>query len=127
MEELVKDFLNQKRFVVFGSFRNKEKYAYRIFKQLTEKGYIVVPVNPGLTELEKVKCYPSVKNIPGEVDVANIVTPAKVTLRIVGECRQKGINRIWVQPGAESNEVIDFCNQNKMKIVYGLCVMLKAI
>lgn len=126
MDDLVSDFLSQKNFAVFGSFRNEQKYAYRIFKQLTKKGYKVFPVNPGLTEFEGVKCYRHVRDISEEVNVANIVTPPKVTLNIVGECKQQGINRIWVQPGAESIEVIDFCKRNGMEIIYGLCVMLKS-
>ena len=63
MENLVKDFLKQKSFAVIGSFRNETKYAYKIFKTLKEKGYIVFPVNPRGGEVEGVKCYPGIKDI----------------------------------------------------------------
>lgn len=127
MEQLVKDFLSQKSFAVAGSFRNQSKHAYRIFKTLREKGYQVYPVNPGMSEVEGVRCYSNVKDIPEAVDVMNIVTPAKITANIVRDCKERSISRVWIQPGAESKEVIEFCQNNKIEIIHGLCVMLEAI
>ncbi|MCP4651871.1 MAG: CoA-binding protein [Candidatus Omnitrophica bacterium] len=125
MENLVKDFLNQKSFAVAGSFRNETKVAYRIFKILREKGYEVFPVNPGVNEVEGVKCYPSISDIHSKVDAMNIVTSPKVTESIVKDCKKLDINRVWLQPGAESKEIIEFCKDNSIDVIYGLCVMLE--
>ncbi len=127
MQNLVKDFLKQKRFAIAGSFRNESKYAYRILKTLREKGYEVYPVNPRLKEVEGLACYPSVKDIPGSVDVIDIVTPPQVTEKIVEECKETGISRVWIQPGAESQTAIKFCKDNSIEVVYNLCLMLNAI
>ena len=127
MQDLVKDFLKQKRFAVVGSFRNESKYAYRILKTLKGKGYEVYPVNPRLKEVEGITCYASVKDIPVACDVADIVTPPRITKEIVRECKEKGIARVWLQPGAESQEVIKFCKENNIKVVYNLCVMMESL
>jgi predicted CoA-binding protein len=126
MENLVKDFLKQKSFAVIGSFRNESKYAFRILRKLKKKGYEVYPVNPGLEAVDGLKCYKSVKDIPFTVDVANIVTPPKATEQIVRECKEKGVYRVWLQPGAESEEAINFCRQNKVSVIHNLCVMIEA-
>ena len=126
-QDLVKDFLKQKRFAVAGSFRNESKYAYRILKTLKEKGYEVYPINPYLKEVEGLTCYPSVKDIHGSVDVVDIVTPPQVTEKIVAECKEKGISRVWIQPGAESQTAIKFCKDNSIEVVYNLCLMMNAI
>jgi len=123
----VKDFLKQKRFAVVGSFRNESKYAYKILKALKHEGYEVYPVNPRLKVVEGLSCYPSVKDIPVVCDVADIVTPPKITEKIIKECEEKGINRVWLQPGAESEEVIKYCNENDIKVIYNLCVMMEGI
>ena len=125
MQSLVEDFLKQKRFAVVGSFRHKHKYAYQILQTLKNRGYEVYPVNQRVKEVEGLTCYPSVKDIPITCDVADIVTPPLATVKIVKECKEKGINRIWLQPGAESQSVIEFCKQNNLKVVYNLCVMLE--
>lgn len=127
MENLVKSFLNQKNFAVAGSFRNETKYAYRIFKTLKEKGYKVFPVNPRGGEVEGIKCYPGIKDIPGDIDVVNIVTPPQATINVVKDCKSKGITKVWLQPGAESKEIIDYCEKNNIEVIYGLCVMLEVI
>lgn len=123
MENLVKDFLKQKRFAVVGSFRNETKYAYKIVKSLTKKGYEVFPVNPRMSEVEDRACYKSISDIPYSVDVVNIVTPPLITEGILKECLQKGIKRAWLQPGAESQAAIKFCHDNDMKVIYGICVI----
>ena len=127
MENLVKDFLNQKKFAVVGSFRNESKYAYRILKMLKNKGYEVYPVNPHLEKVEDLKCYPSVKDIPGKVDVVDVVMPPEVTEKIVRDCKENGITKIWLQPGAESEAIIKFCKENRIDVIYGLCVMIEGI
>jgi len=127
MDKLVKDFLSQRSFAVVGSFRNESKYAYRIFKTLKEKGYQVYPVNPGMNEVDGVRCYSNIKDIPTSVDVVNIVTPPAITANIVKQCKELNIHRAWIQPGAESKEVIDFCKNSDIKVVYDLCVMIEAI
>ncbi|MDD5109337.1 MAG: CoA-binding protein [Candidatus Omnitrophica bacterium] len=127
MENLVKDFLKQKRFAVVGSFRNEIKFAYKILVNLTEKGYEVFPVNPRLREVEGRVCYKTISDIPYSVDVANIVTPPLVTESILKECLQKGIRRAWLQPGAESQASIKFCHDNDIKVVHGICVMLESL
>jgi predicted CoA-binding protein len=123
MNDLVMDFLRQKSFAVIGSFRNKEKYAYRILVDLIGKGYEVFPVNPLLKEVEGKLCYRTISDIPHSVDVANIVTPPLVTESILKECLQKSIKRVWLQPGAESSAAIQFCHDNGIKVIHSMCVM----
>lgn len=127
MEKLISDFLAQKRFVVAGSFRNESKYAYKILKMLKNKGYEVYPVHPTIKEVEGQLCYSSVKDIPCVIDVVNLVTPPPVTERIVIECKERGIKKIWLQPGAENENTIKFCRENNMEVIYQVCVMMKAI
>jgi predicted CoA-binding protein len=113
----------QKRFAVVGATSNTEKNGYRIFKNLTRRGYEVYPVNPGLEELEGVKCYHSLADIPVRVDVVDFVVPPKVTEATLKECKRLGLDRIWLQPGSESEAALAFCRENKLRVVHDICVM----
>lgn len=124
MEDLIKEFMAKKKFAVIGATDNAEKYGNRIFKNLISRGYEVYPVNPNLKEIEGVKCYPSLSDIPVKVDVVDFVVPPKVTESILKECKKLGLDHIWLQPGSESDAAIAFCRDNKLKVVYGTCVML---
>ncbi len=124
MEKLIKEFMAKKKFAVVGATDNAEKYGNRIFKNLTGRGYEVYPVNPNLEEIEGVKCYPTLADIPVKVDVVDFVVPPKVTESILKECKKLGLDNIWLQPGSESDAAIAFCHENDFKVVHGTCVML---
>ena len=120
LQELVEEFIAQKRFAVVGATDNHDKYGYQIFENLRRRGYEVFPVNPRLNELEGNKCYPSIGDIPVEVDVVDFVVPPKVTEEILKECKKLGLNRIWLQPGSESETAIGYCHDNDMKVAHGV-------
>jgi len=66
MQELIKEFIAQKRFAVIGASNNTHKYGYKIFKYLKSRGYEVYPVNPRINTLEGTKCYATLTDIPGK-------------------------------------------------------------
>ncbi len=127
MQELIKDFLKQKKIAVAGSFRNETKFAYKIFKALRSKGYEVYPVNPGLDQVDGVKCYKSIKDIPFDIDAVNLVVPPKVSQEMIKDSLERSIKKIWLQPGAEDEAVLEFCQDNNIKPIHGLCIMLEAL
>ena len=124
MQDLIKEFMAQKRFAVVGATTDTKKYGNEIFRNLTSRGYEVYPVNPRLKELEGTKCYPSLSNIPVKVDVVDFVVPPPVTEEILKECKELELDRIWLQPGSESEAAVAFYDENNLKVVHGVCVML---
>ena len=124
MQDLIKEFMAQKRFAVVGATDNPEKYGNQIVKNLKSRGYEVYPVNPRLKEIEGIKCYPALADIPVKVDVVDFVVPPGVTESILKECLELGLDRMWLQPGSESEDAIAFCHENNLKVVHSVCVML---
>jgi len=124
MENLIKEFIAQKRFAVVGATTDTKKYGNEIFRNLTSRGYEVYPVNPRLKELEGTKCYPSLRDIPVKVDVVDFVVPPSVTEEILKECKELELDRIWLQPGSESEAAVAFCDENNLKVVHSVCVMV---
>jgi predicted CoA-binding protein len=124
MQDLIKEFMAQKRFAIVGATDNPEKYGHQIFENLKNRGYEVYPVNPRLKELEGTRCYPRLADIPVRVEVVDFVVPPEVTEEILKECKELGLSCIWLQPGSESEASITFCHENNLKVVHGVCVML---
>jgi len=124
IQKLIDEFMSQKRFAVVGATDNPQKYGNQIVKNLKSRGYEVYPVNPGLKEVEGLDCYPSLADIPSEVDVVDFVVPPGVTEKILSQCKELKLDRIWLQPGSESEAAISFCLNNNMKVVHSVCVML---
>lgn len=124
MQGLIKEFMAQKKFAVVGATENPQKYGNKIVKNLKSRGYEVYPINPKLKELEGSTCYPSLDEIPVKVDVVDFVVPPEATEEILKQCKELGLNHIWLQPGSESKTAIDFCHDNNMKVVHDVCVMV---
>jgi len=124
MQELIKDFMSQKKFAVVGTTDNPQKYGNKIVKNLKSRGYEVYPVSQKLKELEGLACYACLADIPVKVDVVDFVVPPQVTEEILKHCKELGLSRIWLQPGSESNAAISYCRENNLKVVHSLCVMM---
>ncbi len=121
----IKEFLKKENvFAVVGVSRNPEKYGHQVYKDLKEGGYTVYPVNPHVDEVLGDKCYPSLRDIPEKTDVVDTVVPPAVTEKIVEECRALGIDKVWMQPGSESEKAIEFCEKNGIQVVHDVCVMV---
>jgi predicted CoA-binding protein len=124
MQELIKEFMAQKKFAVVGATDNAEKYGNQVLHNLRDRGYEVYPVNPRLQAIEGIKCYASLSELPEKVDVVDFVVPPAATEAILKECLELELDRIWLQPGSESEAAIRFCEDNNLKVVHDVCVML---
>lgn len=125
-EELINEFLDKRNiFAVVGASRNPEKYGHQVYRDLKEAGYRVYPVNPYTETILGDQCYPSLEDLPVKPDVVNVVVPPKVTETILKTCKRLGIEKVWLQPGSESESVIMFCHDNGIKVVYLVCVMVE--
>ena len=91
---------------VIGASNDKSKFGNRAVRAFQQQGYAVVPINPHETEVEGLKTCASVLDVPGTIDMASIYLPPDVGEQIIGEIAQKGIAEVWLNPGAESDELI---------------------
>ncbi len=114
----------QREFAIIGATDNPEKYGHQVFLNLKNRGYEVYPVNPRLKTIEGMKCYATLSELPGKVDVVDVVVPPAATEAILKECLELGLDRIWLQPGSESETAIRFCQENNFKVVHDVCVMM---
>lgn len=125
-QDLIDKFLNKKNiFAIVGASKLKEKYGNKVYYDLKNAGYSVYPINPNADSIFGDKCYPNLRKLPVTPDVVNVVVPPKITERIVKECKELKIKKVWLQPGSESNKAIDFCRKNGIKILYNVCVMIE--
>ena len=124
MEELIREFVNQRVWALVGASSDRSKYGNQILRDLHQAGYILYPVNPKGGEIEGLRAYPTLADLPERPQVVDIVVPPKVTEEIVRQCAELGLDRVWMQPGAESEEAIAFCHRHDIKVVHHTCAMV---
>lgn len=121
--ELIRqDFL----YAVVGATTNREKYGYRVLKDLNGAGYNVVGVNPKYSEIDGIPCYPSLAAVPEKPDVAIFVIPPTSAKPVVEQTVKLGIEKIWFQPGAESEDLLRLTEElNLLTNDPGSCIMVE--
>ena len=91
---------------VVGASSNRRKFGNRALRAFRQQGYTVVPINPHETEVEGLKAYASVLDVPGTIDMASLYVPPDIGEQVIAEIARKGIAEVWLNPGAESDALI---------------------
>ena len=95
-----------KTVAVVGASSHPHKFGNQAVRGFLRQGYTVVPINRRDTEIEGLKTYRSVLDVPGKIDMVTIYVPPAEGLDVLVEVAAKGIPEVWINPGAESPEVI---------------------
>jgi len=109
---------------VVGATDNPAKYGHVIYRDLKRKGFTVYPVNPQRSLVDGDPAFPRVGDISEKPTIINFVVPPSKTLAVLRQCLELNLMNIWVQPGAESPEVIAFLQQNGFNYLANACVMV---
>ena len=124
--ESIRAFLNQKNIAVAGVSRKKSKFGNAIFKELSNKGYNLYPVNPNMQEYEGKRCYPDINSLPEEVTGIVINTRDEITQKLVADAGNKGIRHIWLQQGSLSKKSLEESWIYKENTISGHCILMFA-
>jgi acyl-CoA synthetase (NDP forming) len=91
-------FFDPRSIAVVGSFRESFFGGYVIVKSLLKAGYKgkIFPINPAYKEVHGLKVYPSLKDVPQEVDLAMVMINARAVAGMARECAGKGVRAMIV-------------------------------
>ena len=91
---------------VIGASNDRRKFGNKAVRAFVQQGYTVVPINPGEDEVEGLKAYASVLEFPGPIDMASFYVPPEIGEQVIEEVARKQIPEVWLNPGAESDELV---------------------
>ena len=131
LEARANEFLAQKRIAIAGVSRDAGRHPVGnlIYDRLKRLGHDVFAVNPNVGEFAGDRCYPDVRSIPGGVDGVVIITRPETTERIVRDCAEAGVRRVWMhQSVAKATSVspaaVDYCRERGIDVIAGACPMM---
>jgi len=91
---------------VVGASTNRHKFGNKALRAFAHRGYDVIPVNPFHSEVEGLRCFPSVLDVTRRIDMATIYVPPEIGERVIEEVARKNIPEVWLNPGAESQSLV---------------------
>ncbi len=116
-------WLEFKNWAVVGASRKASRYGYMIVKKLEAAGYNPLPVTPKYEDIDGRKAYESVLDIEGDIDVVNFVVNPHIGMKVLDECIEKGVKRIWLQPGTVSKNLVKKAEENGIQVVEA-CILV---
>jgi predicted CoA-binding protein len=111
--------LSQNRVIaVVGLSADWFRPSYFAAKYMQEHGYTVIPVNPRYTEVLGQKCYKSLRDIPGKVDIVDCFRKTEDAIAI-------GANVLWQQLGVKNAAAATKARAAGMEAVLDRCVKIE--
>jgi predicted CoA-binding protein len=108
---------------VVGASSDRTKFGNKALRAFQAEGQTVVPINPSEREVEGIPTYASVLDVPGTIDMATVYVPPRIGRRLLIEFAQKRIPEIWINPGAESDELLAEAKGLKLNAIAACSVM----
>ena len=95
---------NPASIAVIGASDDPRKYGHEILKNLIECGFpgALHPINPKAERILGLQCFKNVREIPGPVDLALVIVPAKIAAQVVQDCGEHGVRGAIVISGGFS-------------------------
>ena len=110
---------------VVGVSQNPEKYGHKIFKDLVAAGYAVTGINPKGGTVSEQELATSLANVTPKPEVVISVVPPQIGLEVLKEAHDLGITHIWLQPGAESEELEKLADELNITLTTNACFMIR--
>jgi predicted CoA-binding protein len=125
IEHQIQAFFKSQAFAVVGASHDRQKYGNKVLRCYMQHHKTVWPVHPAQDMIEHLPVFKSVLDLPADVKSISVITPHSVTEKVVDLAAQKGIQNIWMQPGAESELASEKCKALGINVIAkGPCILV---
>ena len=111
---------------VVGASRDRDKYGNKVLRCYLQHGRRVFPVNPQAAQIEGLAAYGDLGTLPEPVHGISVITPPRISEWVIEQAAALGIERVWMQPGAESIAAITRAEVAGMSVIAdGSCILVE--
>lgn len=108
---------------VIGASSDPRKFGNRAVRAFRRQGYTVIPINPHEAQVEGLKTYSSVLDVPGPIDMATFYVPPDIGQQVMVDVAKKQIPEVWLNPGSESDELVSFARTLKVEPILACSIL----
>ena len=112
-----------KTVAVVGASSSRSKFGNKALRAFVDQGYRVLAINPNEAEVEGIKTYASVLDVPDPIDMATVYVQPEVATRLLDEFERKQIPEIWVNPGAEDDALMEEAARRGLNVIYACSIV----
>ena len=108
---------------VVGASRDRHKFGNKAVRAFRDAGHTVIPVNPNETEVEGLRVYASVLDVPGPIDMVTVYVQPEIATGLLAEFERKQIPEIWINPGAEDDGLMAEAARRGLNVIYACSIV----
>ncbi len=116
--------MSHRTVAILGASENREKFGNKSVRAHLAEGFEVFPINPKATEVEGLKCYPSLKDLPvNSLDRISVYVPPKVGVQLLDEIAAANAKEVWFNPGSDSPDLIDRAREMGINVIQACSIV----
>ena len=108
---------------VIGASADRSKFGNKAVRAYLQDGYTVYPVNHKETLIEDLPVYKSIRDVPERPNVVSVYLPPIATFKALHDIAAKGCDELWLNPGTESDEVLEEAERLKLKVIQACSIV----
>jgi predicted CoA-binding protein len=112
-----------KTIAVVGLSSNRTRASFGVSRFLQRQGYRIIPVNPNETEVLGERAYPSLLDVPEDLDIVDIFRRSEKVPEVVDQALQKGTRCIWMQEGIINHGAAQKAESAGIPVVMNRCIL----
>jgi predicted CoA-binding protein len=109
---------------IVGLSSKPDRHSHEVAAFLQGRGYRIVPVNPNEREVLGERAYPSLADVPGdvEIDVVDVFRRAEDTPPVARQAVARGAKVLWLQDGIVNDEARRIAEDAGLTVIMGVCL-----
>jgi uncharacterized protein len=108
---------------ILGASADRNKYGNKAVRAYVQQGFTVFPVNPKERAIEGLRAYPNIGELTVRPDRVSVYLPPEVTLALLPEIAARGCDELWLNPGADSDEVVAEAERLGLNVVQACSIL----
>lgn len=112
-----------KTVAIIGASNDRRKYGNKAVRAFRQQGFTVYPVNPKEAEVEGLPAFKSVLDLPVRPQRVSVYLPPPVLLKVLPEIAAKGCDELWLNPGTESDEVLEAAERLGLNVIQACSIV----
>ena len=112
-----------RRIAVVGISDRPERDSYRVAAYLAQAGYVIIPVNPNVTQVLGKRCWPTLDHAPTPIEVVDVFRRSELVEPVVDAAIRVGAKAVWMQDGVVNETAAAKARAAGLLVVMDRCML----